>query len=398
MAHSNSKLFQPIRIGNLDLAHRVVLAPLTRFHADDAHVPTDLMVEHYAQRASVPGTLLIAEATPVAAKAGGLANLPGIWSDAQIEGWTKIVDAVHAQGSYIYLQIWAMGRAADPSFLAQPDCPQNLGGPHPFVSSSDLPLSDRKDGVKPRPLTHEEILEYIELFGQAAYNAVHRSGFDGVEVHGAHGYLIDQFTKDVCNKRTDMWGGSLENRARFALEVLKKVTETVGEERSAIRLSPFADHRDMGMLHPHPTFAYLVSRIREAYPRFSYLHIVEPRVAGVNDRTPRIGESLDFLRAIWKGPESEKNGSVFMAAGGYTAKDALRVAEETGDLIAFGRFYISNPDLPVRIKKEIPFTPYNRATFYLTGKVEGYNDYAFADEETEARFVEWKRQNSGAGQ
>ncbi|KAL5483568.1 hypothetical protein ACEPAI_8800 [Sanghuangporus weigelae] len=393
MTYSNSKLFQPIRIGNLSLAHHVVLAPLTRFHADDAHVPTDLMVEHYAQRASVPGTLLIAEATPVAAKAGGLANLPGIWSDAQVEGWKKVVDAVHAQGSYIYLQIWALGRAAEPSFLAQPDCLQNPGGPHPYVSSSDLPPSDRKDGIKPRPLTHEEILEYIELFGHAARNAVHRSGFDGVEVHGAHGYLIDQFTKDVCNKRTDMWGGSLENRARFALEVLKKITETVGEERTAIRLSPFADHRDMGMPHPHPTFAYLVSRIREAYPRFSYLHVVEPRVAGVNDRTPRIGESLDFLRAIWKNPESEKDGSMFMAAGGYTAKDAVRVAEETGDLIAFGRFYISNPDLPVRIKKEIPFTPYNRATFYLTGTVEGYNDYAFADEDTEARFAEWKRKN-----
>lgn len=203
-------------------------------------------------------------------------------------------------------------------------------------------MPEAQDGPAPRPLTHEEILEYIELFGQAAFNAVHRAGFDGVEVHAAHGYLIDQFTQDVSNQRSDQWGGSIENRTRFALEVIKKVTGVVGEERTGLRISPFSTFQGMHMEHPQPTFAYLVSRVREAYPRFSYLHVPEPRVAGILDRQPITGESNDFLRAIWKGPDSERNGSVYIAAGGFSAGNAIEVAEQTGDLIAFGRYYISN--------------------------------------------------------
>ena len=340
MAHIGSKLFKPIRVGNIELKHRVVLAPLTRYRADKAHVPTDLMVDYYAQRASTPGGLLITEATFIAARAGGYEQVPGIWSDAQVEGWKKVVDAVHAQGCHIYMQLWQLGRAAMPDVLAKPDSPENPGGPYPYVSSSDVPIKARTH-APPRALTHEEILEYIELFGKAAHNAVHGAGFDGVEIHGAHGYLVDQFTQDVCNKRTDMWGGSMENRCRFALEVIKKIVSVVGEERTAIRLSPFAQFQDMYMEHPQLTFAYLVSRIREAYPRFSYLHIVEPRVHGNLDRTPREGESNDFLRAIWKGPKSLENGSVYLAAGGYTPETALQDAEKD-DLIVFGRPFTSN--------------------------------------------------------
>ncbi|KAL5505006.1 hypothetical protein ACEPAH_7669 [Sanghuangporus vaninii] len=386
MPNSGAKLFQPIRVGNLNLSHRVVLAPLTRYRADAAHVPTDVMADYYAQRASVPGTLLITEATFIAAKAGGYEQVPGIWSDAQVEGWKKVVDAVHAQGSYIYLQLWAIGRAAVYNVITQPDSPRNPGGPHPYVSASNIPLSTKKDNPSPRPLTYEEILEYIELYGQAAHNAVHRAGFDGVEIHGAHGYLIDQFIQDVSNKRTDQWGGNIENRTRFALEVIKKIVSVVGEERTGIRLSPFSTFQDMHMEHPQPTFAYLVSRMREAYPHFSYIHVVEPRAAGSADRTPLAGESNDFLRAIWKSPSSEKNGSVYLSAGGYKPESALEDAEKTDDLIVFGRFFISNPDLPARIKKGIPLTPYDRATFYTPGNPVGYIDHAFADKETEERY------------
>lgn len=151
----------------------------------------------------------------------------------------KVVDAVHSQGSFIYMQLWALGRAAQPTIISQAGSPKNPQGPYPYVSASDIPLSTRNDGIKPRPLTHEEILEYIELYGKAAHNAVHGAGFDGVEVHAAHGYLIDQFTQDVSNKRTDQWGGSIENRIRLALEVTRKVVNAVGEERTGIRLSPF---------------------------------------------------------------------------------------------------------------------------------------------------------------
>ena len=253
------RLFQPIRVGNLQLSHRVVLAPLTRMRADDAHVPTPMMVEYYAQRASVPGTLLIAEGTFIGAKGGGYSNVPGIWNDEQVEGWKKvsmlfsyflvrhktrltlqIADAVHAQGSYIYMQLYANGRVADPKVLSQPDSLENPGGPYPFVAPSPIPLSTSDQSVVLQELTHEEILEYIELFGQAAYNAVYRAGLDGVEVHCANGYLIEQFIDDRSNRRTDQWGGNVDNRIRFPLEVIRKVVSLVGEERTGFRLSPFS--------------------------------------------------------------------------------------------------------------------------------------------------------------
>ncbi|OCB91219.1 NADH:flavin oxidoreductase/NADH oxidase [Sanghuangporus baumii] len=387
MPHSGAKLFQPIRVGNCELSHRVVLAPLTRYCADDAHVPTDLMVEYYAQRACIPGTLAITEATFIAPKAGGYDNAPGIWSDEQVDAWKKVVDAVHAQGSYIFMQLWQLGRTAMPEILSLPDCPKNPGGPYPFVSSSAVAMPERRDGPLPRPLEHEEILEYIEIFGKAAHNAVHRAGFDGVEIHAAHGYLLDQFLQDTCNKRTDQWGGSIENRTRFAWEVVKKVVSVVGEERTGIRITPFNTMQGMHMEHPQPTFAHLVSRIREAYPRFAYLHTVEPRISGYFDREVQAWESNDFLRSIWKSPDSEKNVSAFLSAGGYIPENALKDAEEKGDLIVFGRYYIPNPDLPARIRKEIPFTPYDRSKFYISGvTAEGYIDYTFADAETQTLY------------
>ncbi|OCB91540.1 NADH:flavin oxidoreductase/NADH oxidase [Sanghuangporus baumii] len=213
MQRADAKLFRPIRVGNLNLAHRIVMSPMTRFRADGAHVPTDIIVEYYAQRGSVP---LITEAAFIAARDGGYGSVP--------------VDAVHDQGSYIYLQLWQLGRTAKPEILALPDCARNPGGPYSLVSSSDIPLPDKENACKPRPLTHEEVPEYIDLFGQAAHNAVHRAGFDGVEVHSAHGYLIEQLLQDTSNKRKDQWGGSVEGRTRFVLEVVKKVVSMAGEE------------------------------------------------------------------------------------------------------------------------------------------------------------------------
>ena len=241
MVSETAKLFQPLRIGNITLSHRVALAPLTRNRVTDGHVPKNFVVDYYAQRSSVPGTLLITEATYVAARAGGVDNVPGIWSQEQIRAWKEIVDAVHARGSYIFMQIWALGRAADPTIIASPDSVSNPGGPYPYVSASDVQLSDRP--VPPRSLTDEEVREYIELFGQAAKNAVFGAGFDGVEIHGSCGFLIDQFIQDVTNKRTDEWGGSIENRTRFPLEVIKSVVNAVGQERTAIKLSPFSTYQ-----------------------------------------------------------------------------------------------------------------------------------------------------------
>ncbi|EPQ51238.1 FMN-linked oxidoreductase [Gloeophyllum trabeum ATCC 11539] len=365
------KLFQPTTLGPLALSHRVVLAPLSRRRASAAHVPGELAATYYAQRASVPGTLLISESTEIAAKAGGSANTPGIWSDEQVEGWKRVTDAVHARGSYIVCQLRAQGRAADPAVLAA-DAPGA-----PYVSSSPTPLSSRPS--PPRALTIPEIDEYFSLYATAARNAL-KAGFDGVEVHAANGYLVDQFLQDVVNKREDAYGGSVERRCRFALEVVDAVVRVVGAERVGIRLSPWATFNDMRMPDPVPTFSHLVSSLRAAHPSLAYLHLVEPRADGIFDREPPPGESNDFIRTTWSAPGGHDDGRRIISAGGYTRALALDVAERTRDLVAFGRFFISNPDLPTRLLKNLPLAPYDRKTFYTPGP-EGYTDYPFADAE-----------------
>ncbi|KAK0460537.1 uncharacterized protein EV420DRAFT_214156 [Desarmillaria tabescens] len=366
---ADSKLFQPIKIGNLTLNHRIVLAPLTRYKSSEkGHVPyMSVMKEYYSQRGSEPGTLLITEATFIAQRAGGYKNIPGLWTQEQLDAWKEVTDAVHAKGSYIFCQLWALGRAAELSDLKDEDPSLE------YVAPSAIKLSDYPD--TPRPLTLDEIREYPKLYAQAAANAVFKAGFDGVEIHGANGYLIDQFLQDVSNKRTDAYGGSIENRARFGLEVMDAVVNAVGASRTAIRLSPWSPWQGMRMEDPVPTFSYLVTKIGQRHANLAYIHVVEPRISG-NQTSDKVGtgESNDFIRELWA-PRP------LISAGGYTREEAIEVADKKGDLVAFGRYFISNPDLPKRLKKNIPFTPYNRPTFYLHGEVaEGYTDYPFASE------------------
>ncbi|EKM53073.1 uncharacterized protein PHACADRAFT_124526 [Phanerochaete carnosa HHB-10118-sp] len=360
---SQPKLFTPFKVGDATLQHRVVMAPLTRVRATKTHVPTPLMAEYYAQRASTPGTLLVSEATFIAAQAGGLRHVPGIWSDEQVAGWKRVTDAVHAQGSYIYVQLWALGRAAVPDVLQEE-------GSYPYVSASDVQLSGKP--VPPRPLTKEEIKEYIALYSVAARNAV-RAGFDGVEVHGANGYLIDQFLQDVTNTRTDEYGGSVENRARFALDVLDATVAAVGASKVGIRLSPWSTFNDMRMADLKPSFSYLVSETAERWPSLAYIHLIEPRVDGSNDREVQEGESNDFLREIW-------GERPFISTGGYNRELALKVAETKGGLIGIGRLFISNPDLPMRWQKDISADKGDRSTYHAMESPEGYIDYPFADD------------------
>ncbi|KAI0772352.1 NADH:flavin oxidoreductase/NADH oxidase [Trametes elegans] len=363
------KLFQPVQVGDVTLGHRVVLAPLTRCRANKAHIHTDLAVTYYAQRASVPGTLLISEATFITAKAGIIGNVPGIWSEAQIAAWKKVTDAVHAKGSYIYLQLWAFGRAATIADLKAED--PSL----PYVSSSDVPLEERPD-ERPRPLTIPEIKEYVQDYAQAARNAVHGAGFDGVEIHGAHGYLIDQFIQDTANKRTDEYGGSVENRCRFALEVVDAVVNAVGPAKTGLRISPWSTFQGMRMEDPLPTFTYLVSKIVEDHSDIAYLHVVEPGLAGGSDINAREGESNDFIRKLWL-PRA------LITAGRYTRESAIQRAEETGELIAFGRLFIANPDLPLRLRKDLPLTRWERGLYHNEEDPHGYIDYPFAEENKE---------------
>ncbi|KAJ7182994.1 hypothetical protein C8R43DRAFT_868356 [Mycena crocata] len=371
---SSSKLFQPVQLGDILLKHRVVMAPLTRFRATKNHVPLPHVKEYYAQRASVPGTLLITEATYIAPKAGGHDNVPGIWSEEQIAAWKEITDAVHAKGSFIYLQLWALGRAAEPSHL------ENEDPSFPYVSASDIPLKDRPaTDIRPRPLSIQEIQEYPKLYATAASNAVHKAGFDGVEVHSANGYLLDQFLQDVSNVRTDEYGGSPEKRSRFTLEVVDAVAAAVGPKKTGIRISPWNTFQDMLMADPAPTFGYLVRQIVERQPELGYIHVVEPRVAGNEVRQVVPEEwSSDFLRDIWVSPTSSRR---FMSAGGYNRPLALESADTKDNIVVFGRHFLSNPDLPDRLRHDIPLNEYDRLTFYVPGSLDpnGFTDYPFAD-------------------
>ncbi|KAJ7269570.1 NADH:flavin oxidoreductase/NADH oxidase [Mycena rebaudengoi] len=364
------QLFQPIAIGPLSLKHRVVLSPMTRLKTDSKLVPfLPLVKDHYTQRGSVPGTLLITESTFIAAKTGGYPNMPGIWSPEQIKAWKEVVESVHSKGSYIYLQLVALGRSAIPAVLRAQDPAFS------FVSASNIPIIDGSE-EKPRPLTTTEIDEYVGLYAQAARNAL-QAGFDGVEIHNANGCILDQFLQDVSNDRTDAYGGSIENRARFSLQVIKAVTEVVGENRTGIRFGPWSPYAGMGMLNPVPTFTHIVSEIKRLYPDFAYLHVIEPRISAdsaIETSAENATQSNDFIREVW-------GDRPLISAGGYSRDTAIQRSERTNALVAFGRHFIANPDLPVRLEKNMALNPYDRPTFYLPGQdtPTGYTDYPFAD-------------------
>ncbi|KAI9924651.1 Chanoclavine-I aldehyde reductase fgaOx3 [Aspergillus wentii] len=364
-----TKLFNPLNIGRVRLDHRIALAPLTRFRNQDDHTPTlPLMKEYYQQRASVPGTLLITESTLVSPRAGGSHNVPGIWNEAQIAGWKEVTDAVHEKGSYIYMQLWGLGRVADPDVLKS----EGLD----FISSSPIP--EKADGVVPREMTEVEIRAFIDEYIQAAKNAI-AAGFDGVEIHAANGYLIDQFIQDNSNQRTDAWGGSVENRARFALEIISGVVDAVGADRTAVRFSPWSTFQAMRMEDPIPQFSYLARKVAEF--KLAYVHLVEARIAGYAD--VESGESLDFFLAEYS------RASPVIVAGGYTADTAREAVDvkykDEEVVVAMGRMFISNPDLVFRVKNGVPLRPYEREVFYLVKDPRGYIDYAFSEEFTQFR-------------
>ncbi|KAL1718690.1 hypothetical protein EV715DRAFT_273352 [Schizophyllum commune] len=361
------KLFQPIKVGNLTLQHRVVLAPMSRLRNTPDGVPLPISAEYYSQRGSTPGTLLVSESTQIAPPAGGIPCVPGLWSDAQIAGWKVVADAVHAKGSFIFTQIWAAGRGALPSIL-------KMGG-FEYVAASAIKATP-DDPETPRAITKDEIKQYIEWFAQAAANAV-KAGLDGVEIHCANGFLIDEFLQDVSNNRTDEYGGSIENRSRFGLEVIDAVVKTIGAERTAIRLSPWDTGKGMGMKDPVPQFRHFVSQIAAEHPTLAYIHVVEPRVNGVMTIPPEEFDptrSNDFIRAVWA-PRP------LISCGAYSQELAVQVAETKGDLIAVGRYFVSNPDLVERWKHDWELTPYNRDLFYVPGEPKGYIDYPFVTEE-----------------
>ncbi|KAH7109892.1 hypothetical protein B0J11DRAFT_601432, partial [Dendryphion nanum] len=358
---ANTRLFEPLSVGRMKLQHRIGMCPLTRFRASDDHVPLDIMATYYAQRASEPGTLLISEGTFISPQQGGNANVPGIYNEAQIEAWRKVVDAVHAKGSYIFCQLWALGRTA------KKDVAEAEG--ITMTSSSDIPLSS--EHVVPVPLTAENIQSTIRDYVKAARNAI-EAGFDGVELHGANGYLIDQFLQDKCNQRTDDYGGSIQNRSRFAVEAVQAVADAVGADRTAIRFSPWSTFNSMRMDEPVPQFSDIIQKLDKF--GLAYLHLVESRIAGNAD--VEVTDELQFAYDIWTGP--------FLIAGGFRPDSAHQLVDEEQKnkniVVMFGRYFISTPDLPFRVKSGMELNQYDRSTFYTPKHPHGYIDYDFSAE------------------
>jgi N-ethylmaleimide reductase len=354
---TTTKLFEPYKLGPITLTNRTVMAPLTRNRAIAGLVPNPLAVEYYGQRASAG--LLITEASQISQQGQGYQDTPGIYSKDQVAAWRKVTDRVHADGGHIFLQLWHVGR------ISHVDLQENGQAP---VAPSAIRAKGKTfvggtfaDVSEPRALTLEEIPGIVDDFRRATANA-REAGFDGVEVHGANGYLLDQFARDGTNKRTDSYGGPIENRARLMIEVARAVAAEAGAERTGIRISPVTPANDTTDSNPQPLFDYIVDQLSAL--KLVYIHVVEGATGGPRDIAP-----FDYasLRRRFKG--------TYIANNGYDLALANKVlAADEADLIAFGKPFIANPDLVRRFKLGAPLNEPDKATFY-GGGAKGYVDY-----------------------
>jgi N-ethylmaleimide reductase len=361
-----TKLFEPFKLGPLTLPNRLVMAPLTRNRALAGLVPNPLAVEYYGQRASAG--LLITEASQVSQQGQGYQDTPGIYSKEQVAGWRKVTDGVHARGGRVFIQLWHVGR------ISHVDLQENG---QPPVAPSAIRAKGKTfvggtfaDVSEPRALALEEIPGIIESFKRATVNAL-EAGFDGVEIHGANGYLLEQFAKDGTNKRTDAYGGSIENRARLMLEVAKVVTAEAGPERTGIRISPVTPANDISDSNPQALYDYIVDGL--AALKLVYIHVVEGATGGPRDIAP-----FDY------GSLRKRFTGAYIANNAYDFELATKVlAANEADLIAFGKPYLANPDLVERLKRGAPLNAPDKATFY-GGGAKGYTDYPALGEKMDA--------------
>ena len=351
-----NNIFTPLTVGPLTLPNRILMAPLTRCRAGEQHLPNDLMAEYYSQRASAG--LIIAEATMVMEGNSSFWMEPGIYSDAQVAGWRKTTDAVHAKGGRIFLQLWHGGRACHPLLNngAQPVAPSAI----PITGDEVHTPQGKQPYVTPRELRDDEIPAIIAGFRKAAENAK-AAGFDGVEIHGANGYLLDEFLRDGANKRTGPYGGPVENRARLLLEVTTAASEVWGSDRVGVRISPLNSYNSMVDSDPVGLSIYLAKKFNEM--DLAYLHVMRSDLLRKQQ-----GDVLTPVREHYKG--------VLITNMGYTAEEAEEaIAAGQVDAVAFGVPFLANPDLPARIKAGAPLNAPNPATFYVPGPA-GYTDYA----------------------
>ena len=368
---SMSKLFDPIRIGDIQLANRIVMAPLTRNRASPGQVPNELMVKYYTQRAN-PATgagLIVTEATQISHQGQGYLDTPGLFNSEQVAGWRRVTDAVHAQGGRIVVQLWHVGRISHVSL--QPNGQAPVSSTATRAKGKTFIAGGFADVSAPRALRTDEIAGVVEQYRVSAELAI-EAGFDGVEVHGANGYLIEQFLRDTINDRTDAYGGSIENRARFLVEVMQAVSSAIGGGRTGLRLSPVTPANDAG-IDSHVQQLYACVGRQLAPLKLAFVHVVEGATGGPRDIAP-----FDYaaLRRVI--------GAPWMVNNGYTRQMALDVVDSGGaDLVAFGKAFIANPDLGRRLREDAPMNALNTALLYGGGP-EGYTDYPTLDEAAEA--------------
>jgi N-ethylmaleimide reductase len=359
--HNNDQaLFQPFKLGDITLSNRMVMAPLTRSRAQAGNVPSPLMTEYYAQRASVG--LIIAEATQVSATAQGYPATPGLHTPEQVAGWRAVTDAVHAKGGKIFVQLWHVGRMSHTAYQPGEQAPL---APSAIAAKAKtfVPGQGMVDCSTPRALETSEIAGIVNDFRVAARNAI-EAGFDGVEIHGAHGYLLDAFLRDGSNHRTDIYGGSIENRARFLLEVMAAVIGEIGANKVGVRLSPVSPVNDSNERNPQPLFEYVVRELQKLHP--VYIHVVEGHTGGPRDNAPFDYEALHKLYS-----------GVWMVNNGYSKAMAQEaIASGKGDLVSFGRAIISSPDLVRRLQEDRPLNELFSDTGLYGGQgPHGYTDY-----------------------
>ncbi|RST48955.1 alkene reductase [Variovorax sp. MHTC-1] len=362
-----SSLFDPIQAGHLKLANRIVMAPLTRNRSPEA-VPRDITATYYAQRASAG--LLITEATAISQQGQGYADVPGLYGSEQLDAWKRVTDAVHAEGGKIVVQLWHVGRVSHNEL--QPDGGQPVA-PSAITAKTKTVLF--RDGIptyiqtsEPRALDASELPGIVHTYAAAARNAVETAGFDGVEVHAANGYLLDQFLKTGSNQRSDDYGGSIENRARLLLEAMRAVVDAVGGGRTGIRISPVTPANDVHDENPQPLFEYVVKQL--AALDLAYIHVVEGATGG-----PRELEDRPFDYEALKAAYRRAGGKgAWMVNNGYDKPLAEEALKEGDDLVAFGKPFISNPDLVRRLREGAPLNPWDKNTFY-GGGAKGYIDY-----------------------
>lgn len=348
------ELFEPLKLGSLNLPNRILMAPLTRCRAGLEHIPNDLMAKYYAQRASAG--LIIAEATMIEEGHSTFIAEPGVYNQKQIAGWRKVTDAVHQKGGRIFLQIWHGGRAAHPIMN---NGNQNIAPSAIAIDSEVYTLEGMKRHVQPRALLDSEIPKYISLFKQAAKNA-REAGFDGVEVHGANGYLIDQFLRDGSNKRTGPYGGSLQNRSRFLLEIMNEVISVWGADRVGLRLSPINSYNSMIDSDPVALTQHVASEINKL--NIAYLHLMRADFFGKQS-----APIIETARKVYSG--------IIVGNMGYTPEEAAKsISQELIQAVAFGHHYVSNPTLVDKIKNGIALSEPDQSTYYTPGE-KGYTDY-----------------------